>query len=397
MSPDWGWVLVIALAIPPALGHLYHAVLLVNLVSSLGFREALLDRLRALLFLGLCASLVLLTMMHLRAPWWAWPWPWRGYALLCLVSGCVIGPLACLRLALRRQPPGVTGWVQTHDLAEATGAESLIGTGRGSWMLRLPRNESLRLSVRDWDLAIPRLPEPIWGLQILQLSDLHCAPCYDRRFLEAVVERCGSSSTDLVVITGDLIEHEDAISWIEPVLGRLDARIGKFAILGNHDLEHKPGEIKAALERAGFEVLDGRWTTVYVDGTTVALGGTTAPWGPALDAREIPPADFRILLSHTPDLFYRAAEWGIDLMLAGHNHGGQIRFPLIGPVFMPSRFSRRLDRGFFQKRKTLLYVSEGVGGMHPVRYGCPPEVARFILRAEQKNEIRPILAHRLAR
>ena len=67
-------------------------------------------------------------------------------------------------------------------------------------------------------------------------------------------------------------------------------------------------------------------------------------------------------------------------MLAGHNHGGQIRLPLIGAVFMPSVYSRRFDRGFFRRGPTLMYASEGIAGMHPVRYGCPPEVTRFVLR-----------------
>src|SRR5262249_8371931 len=133
--------------------------------------------------------------------------------------------------------------------------------------------------------------------------------------------------------------------------------------------------------RAGFETLEGRWTTLDVEGVTVALGGTSAPWGLSLDPRMMPAAGFRILLSHTPDLFYQAERWGIDLMFAGHNHGGQIRLPLVGPIFMPSRYSRRFDRGFFRRGRTLMYVSEGVAGMHPVRYGCPPEVSRFVLRA----------------
>jgi predicted MPP superfamily phosphohydrolase len=94
----------------------------------------------------------------------------------------------------------------------------------------------------------------------------------------------------------------------------------------------------------------------------------------------MPAADFRLVLSHSPDLFYQAASWGTDLMLSGHNHGGQIRFPFLGAVFMPSRYSRRFDRGFFRRGNMLLYVNEGIAGRHPVRYGCPPEVTRFVLR-----------------
>ena len=67
-------------------------------------------------------------------------------------------------------------------------------------------------------------------------------------------------------------------------------------------------------------------------------------------------------------------------MLSGHNHGGQIRLPAFGPVFMPSIYSRRFDRGFFRSGPTLMYVSEGIAGTHPARYGCPPEICRFTLR-----------------
>ena len=117
-------------------------------------------------------------------------------------------------------------------------------------------------------------------------------------------------------------------------------------------------------------------------GSTIAIGGTSAPWGPAIDPRAIPSANVSILLSHSPDLFYKAHDWGVDLMFSGHNHGGQIRLPLVGAVFVPSLYSRRFDRGFFRASRTLLYVNEGIAGMHPVRYGCYPEISRFVLKAD---------------
>jgi predicted MPP superfamily phosphohydrolase len=118
-----------------------------------------------------------------------------------------------------------------------------------------------------------------------------------------------------------------------------------------------------------------------VNGKTLAMGGTSAPWGPPLSLAGRPDADYQILLSHCPDLFYWAERSGFDLMLAGHNHGGQIRLPLVGSVFMPSLFSRRFDRGFFRKNGLNMHVSQGIAGKHPVRYGCVPEISRLVLRA----------------
>ena len=70
----------------------------------------------------------------------------------------------------------------------------------------------------------------------------------------------------------------------------------------------------------------------------------------------------------------------IDLMLAGHNHGGQVRFPVIGSVLVPSRYSRRYDCGLFDEPPTVLHVIRGLSGQHPLRYNCRPEVAKLVLR-----------------
>jgi predicted MPP superfamily phosphohydrolase len=89
---------------------------------------------------------------------------------------------------------------------------------------------------------------------------------------------------------------------------------------------------------------------------------------------------FRLCLSHTPDNIRWAQRHGVDLMLSGHNHGGQIRLPLFGSLFVPSRYSRRFDCGLFWQPPTLLYVSRGLAGKEPLRYNCRPEITRLVLR-----------------
>ena len=77
--------------------------------------------------------------------------------------------------------------------------------------------------------------------------------------------------------------------------------------------------------------MEGRWTTLEPRRARLAIGGTTAPWGKDLARRPVPPADAYLLLSHSPDQVYRADGMGIDLMLCGHNHGGQVHLPIVGP------------------------------------------------------------------
>jgi predicted MPP superfamily phosphohydrolase len=386
---DWLGPVALAILLPAAIGHLWHFVLLINVSSGLGYPESAMNRVRFWLFAALWVSSAVLLWMHLRDPFWTWPWPLESYAVLCVISGAIILPLSSLYLAIRKWPDGITGSARTIDLALEKGSDALIGAGRGSWLLRLPGHHSFQLCVREWEVSVPGLPASLDGLTIVQLTDFHFAPCFKRHFFELVVDVCSGLDTDLVLVTGDIVEHDDSVAWIEPVLGRLDARLGRFAVLGNHDYEHKAADVIRELSGAGFVVLEGRWDTIADAGSTIAVGGTAAPWGPAIDPAGIPPAHLRILLSHSPDLFYKAQQWSVDLMFSGHNHGGQVRLPLLGAFFVPSRYSRRFDRGFFRGGRTLLYVNEGIAGMHPVRYGCYPEISRFVLR-QAPGRISPV-------
>ena len=106
-------------AVPAGLGHLCHLILAVNIVSGLGYREAVMDRVRLALFAAFWVSSALLLWGHLQAPWWTWSWPSRGYAVLCVISGTVVWPLSSLALALRRRPEGIAHDAEVRErLAE---------------------------------------------------------------------------------------------------------------------------------------------------------------------------------------------------------------------------------------------------------------------------------------
>jgi hypothetical protein len=295
-------------------------------------------------------------------------------------------PTTTLALALRCKPTGVVReQVREIDLVARNGREPLIGQGAHNWMLRLPGCSSLRLRQAEWSLALPSLPFACDGLSLLHLSDLHLGLCYSERYFQQALEAAARWECDLVLFTGDLIEHEACLRWIEPLLSKVRGRLGSFAILGNHDYAFDAREIRAELARCGYEDIEGRWTTLDVPGATLALGGTALPWGRGLDLAAAPDADFRILLSHSPDVFPRASAAGIELVLAGHNHGGQVRLPVVGAPFVPSRYGRQYDRGFFRRGQTLLHVSEGLGAKHPVRYGTVPEITRLVLQAKPRE------------
>src|SRR5262249_41342342 len=127
---------------------------------------------------------------------------------------------------------------------------------------------------------------------------------------------------------------------------------------------------------------DNSWKQIDVHGQPLVVVGHGGPWfRPAPDISTCPDGIVRICLSHTPDNIRWAKRQQIDLMLAGHVHGGQIRSPVLGSVLVPSQSPRRYDCGVFYEPPTVLHVSRGLAGQHPVRYNCRPEVSKITLRA----------------
>jgi predicted MPP superfamily phosphohydrolase len=375
MNPAWPLLALLAI------GHLAIFALVFNMMHALGISERRTTRMTLGLLFACIASIIALAVVTVPHDWHSWSWVVRGYAVVCWAIALVGLPLVTVARALRREPDGIEENSVEVELNGEAGSESLIGSGRYAWMLRIPGNESLRLIKREWRILSPSLPSRWDGLSLVHLSDLHFSPSYRRQFFEKVADEAAAWEADFVVFTGDLVDHDECLDWIVPVMSRLRGRLGTFAILGNHDFHHDHEDVIKRLADAGFTSIEGRWTELEIDGSSLALGGTSYPWGTPIDLRAMISADYRILLSHSPDLFYRAAASGIDLMLSGHNHGGQIRFPILGPIFMPSLYSRRLDRGHFRKGPTTLHVSQGVAGKHPLRFGCMPEIGRFVLHS----------------
>jgi predicted MPP superfamily phosphohydrolase len=304
-----------------------------------------------------------------------------AYGWICLFVGLVIFPCVTLGRALRRSPRALlSNHTKTVDVAAQLGYKP-IGRGKHRRLARLPRNEIFQVDFTERTFAIPDLPAAWEGLTILHVSDLHFHGTPDLEFFKLVMDRCREWEPDLVALTGDVVDSARHYRWIVPVLGLLRWRIAAFAILGNHDSWRDVPLLRRRLRKLGMKVLDNRWEKIDVRGEPLIVAGHEGPWfQPEPDLSTCPAEGFRLLLSHTPDNIGWAQQHGFQLMLSGHNHGGQIRFPLIGSVYSPSIYGRRYDCGSHFEAPTLLHVSRGLSGQHPVRYNCRPEVTLLMLR-----------------
>lgn len=377
-------ILPILTLIAAICGHVYLVVLFINYVHATGLRERSLKALFGFSLAFLAGVPIIYLIEHLYSPLGVGirSGPLAAYAACCVLAGGLLTPGVTLIRGLRKPPAGTSQSSRTIDLRDEHPERRFHGEGFGARLIGLRGNDTLKLRLVECSIEIPGLPADLSGLTFLQISDLHFSTAYDRSYFELIAEIAASRTADYVLFTGDLIDDERCIEWIEPFFSRVQGLSGSYCILGNHDYEKNPEAIRGELARSGFDDVEGAWRTIKIGSATLALGGTCEPWGRKIDLSSKPKSHITILLSHSPDVLPKVAGSGIDFMLAGHNHGGQIRFPAIGPVLMPSRYSRRFDRGFFRQKSTLLYVSEGIGGRHPYRVGCVPEIARFTLVPE---------------
>lgn len=311
--------------------------------------------------------------------------PWLLYPVFCAWISFLIPRWLVLKLFARVPSALVSNDTQLHDLAKELGRPP-IGRGETSLLARVPGNQIFRLAVQQKTLRLPTLPRELDGLTIAHLSDLHMTGKITREFYDAIVDHTNRLDPDLVVITGDIAEKVECLDWIVPVLSRLKAREGKYFILGNHEMKLPDVDLlRRLVKEAGFIDVGSQAMRVKLRGVEILLAGSEVPWfgtNPSLSSDSCPlTPDFRLLLSHSPDQLPWAKANNFDLMLAGHTHGGQIRLPLVGALISPSKFGCRYAGGIYHEPPTLLHVSRGLCGDHPIRLNCPPELP--LLRLER--------------
>lgn len=220
-------------------------------------------------------------------------------------------------------------------------------------------------------------------LEILHLTDVHLRG--DDAWLGALVEAMAGLRPDLLCITGDVVAREWRPEAVHRFLAALPpARLGRYAIMGNWEYWAKatPERWRATLAEHGVRLLLEEWVDLgplVLAGTDDALAGAPQP-GRVVEA--LPAGRPTVVLTHSPALFPTLARPGVDLVLAGHSHAGQVRLPALGSLWVP-RGTGPYVSGWYRQGSSWLYVGRGVGwSIAPVRMWCPPELARIKLEHE---------------
>ncbi len=340
-------------------------------------------------------------------------WHWLLYAAppLLLALTALFWPLnqwidrlMSTRMLERITPERLEEIAWSLALAKVGAAWLIIAAGVGSyWILeRIRANvfpEPPLIGIRTlesetgavYDLEITRhevfiddLPEPFDGYRIAFLTDTHVAPSVRREYHDDIVARVRKMEPDLILLGGDFVTFHNHIPLLAERFAGLAARDGMYAVLGNHDYWAGAAEVVETLGRIGVRFLTNAHVMLARGGARLPLVGIDEVYRGAPD----PDTAFAgigieqpcLAVTHHPDLIDILPRRRVDLLLCGHTHGGQIRFPFFGAVVVPSKHEATYASGFHRIGPLLMYVSRGIGAIPPLRILCKPEVATFTLR-----------------
>jgi predicted MPP superfamily phosphohydrolase len=247
--------------------------------------------------------------------------------------------------------------------------------------------------VHHVSIRLSNLPEDFRGFRIVQLADFHYGEYSEPSYLRAVVATTNLLKPDLITLTGDFISAGPLVRRISQqyahhcaaLLGHLECPL-RYAVMGNHDAIVGRHAVTEALASHGIPVLHNQAVPIERDGRRLwlagladALIGNEADLDAVLPKGRDPRTEPLILMGHEPDYADTVTGSGVDLMLSGHTHGGQVRIPFMAPFDLPP-LGKKYVSGLFGVGDLQLYVTRGLGTVGvPFRFRCRPEITVITL------------------
>ena len=231
------------------------------------------------------------------------------------------------------------------------------------------------LYIKEYPIKIPRINNHLHGLKIVHLSDIHFGNLINEARMLHLVDKVNKLEPDLIVLTGDLFcqdLNQEEQTILSNTLKKMNAKLGKYAIVGNHDIIFDYWE--EVIKNGNFVDLNNRFELIYyqanqpliLQGMSSNLNGKLTPTQKIADLElfidEHPEfADaYKILLMHEPDYVDEFNSKNFNLILAGHSHNGQVRIPFMRPLFLP-KGAKKYYKPYYRLDNTDLYISSGVG------------------------------------
>lgn len=260
--------------------------------------------------------------------------------------------------------------------------------------------ETYRLETKEYTFTSPDLPKQFDGTRVVLVTDIHRGPFFSEERVRSLAERVNALDPDLVVLGGDYVYiHTNQAASCVDGLAALEAPLGCFAVLGNHDYgEHDDGiggpeDVVRAFAGSDIMLLRNEATWIEKDGARIRIGGVgdyaedIHDPGPTLQGTVSD--DFVLLVSHSPDQAEHVPPDSVDLMLAGHTHGGQVTFFGLWAFHVGSDYGQKYRTGAVTNEATTVIISNGVGasGILPIRFFARPQIVVITLHRGEYVEV----------
>ncbi|MDQ0229529.1 metallophosphoesterase [Metabacillus malikii] len=247
--------------------------------------------------------------------------------------------------------------------------------------------EPALLDIVDKTIVHKKIPNSFNGVKIVQFSDTHLSDYFTLERLDTIVTKINQLSPDILLFTGDLMDEPNQyheVNKVAPILQKLHARLGKFAVYGNHDHGGYGTDIyKDVITNAGFTLLQNSVKNIVINQDKIAIAGLDdlmlgkPNYQSTLGT--LNEDQFNVLLAHEPDAALESNYFHVDLQLSGHSHAGQIQLPFYGPLITPP-YASVYHEGMYEIGQMRLYVNRGLGTTRlPFRFLSTPEITTFTL------------------
>lgn len=241
--------------------------------------------------------------------------------------------------------------------------------------------QTVHITVHD-----PSIPETFDGFSMIFVSDIHHGPFFSRARLGRLVEKMNRLNPDLVLLGGDYVHRYDTkhvISFFAE-MKNLKAEYGVYAVMGNHDYWMSEELTIREMQKNNVNLLRNNGVWIEKDGERFFLGGVDDLMAGYPDLQQtiqaVKEEDFSLVLSHNPDVAEKQSTEGVDWVLSGHTHGGQVTFFGLWAPIVSSSYGQKYRSGLVQKGDTSIFVTNGVGTITPpVRFFARPQIVVLTL------------------
>lgn len=227
---------------------------------------------------------------------------------------------------------------------------------------------TIGLNTKEYTIEDNNISNDFDGIKIVHFSDMHYKRIITKDRIDKIINEINLINPDIVIFTGDLIDqdseiNEDDITYLKEVLSKINAKYGKYSVIGNHDYSIDIEILRSIYKESNFNLLENSYDIIYgKDNNKLYIGGisTGAFSDIVLNKMKYDEESYKIIILHEPDYTDEIISLNPNLILGGHSHNGQVNIPYLKKYFVPTGSKKYYDEHYLVNN-TNLYISSGIG------------------------------------